>query len=270
MRAVAAPDITNVRFIAAAGPPAASLALMLALCLNAGVDRADVALCAVAGVACLWVLRPLIASQRFGEPPLAAAVAFAVAATACLAGVMFVAAAAWGTASVLWLRPRLRPDIAPHAAKWAPAAAMLVPWVWADGEWIGWQMRMSGAAAAGECLSLVSSEVAVRGTTVSVGGLHLDVAAACAGLSTLQLFLAGGLVAAACRQKTVIGVLAWLPAIVAFAWVANVARVVALGSVAVVDPGWVTDATHDALSWLTVATAAAIAAAALPRPEVAA
>ena len=254
---------------AAAGPPLGVLLALIGLCMGRGVGLAEAA-CGVAGgfAAAAWVARRAAFGRLTGPRVVAAGVGATLVAVAVLAEVWAAAAVAWAGFSAAWVGGFLNEDDRRALRPWWPAAAMLVPWVWADGQWLGWQMRMTGAAAAEQTLSACFGGVDREGTTVLLGAVRLDVSAACAGLTTLQVLLAAGLAAAAMRFGRLWLVLTSLPLVAAFAWAANVARIVGLGVLArTLGPDYATGSAHDLLGWGVVAAAGFACVQLMPRPK---
>ena len=135
-----------------------------------------------------------------------------------------------------------------------PILLFIVPWVWADGWWLGYTMRITGAAGAAEILSCFMPTVARQGTTVAVGDVGLDVAAACAGLNTIQVFLLIGTLVTAYSQRSLRLTMLAIPAMLALAWITNTTRIVGLGLVAATaGASWATGTTHDAIGWVLLA-----------------
>ena len=141
-----------------------------------------------------------------------------------------------------WTRQTLRP--------WWPVAVMAVPWVWADAWWLGWQMRLTSAAAAELLLSPVVPELTRNGTSLVASGVCIDVAASCAGLGLLQATLTLGLAAAAFLTRSAALTVCAAPLLIAVAWVTNVARVVLLTLVAVFgNPDLASSTLHDIIGY---------------------
>jgi len=119
-------------------------------------------------------------------------------------------------------------------ARWrtVAVAALAVPWIAADASALGWGFRWTGAWAAGGIFDLAGLAVTRAGTSLQVEDQPLAVDAACAGLDTLQATLVAGLWLA----ETLRTPGAWWRAVAMLpllAWLANTARIVLLGAVAV-------------------------------------
>lgn len=178
----------------------------------------------------------------------------------------------WLTISVGWslltyasVRRFLDEPAVSQVRPWWPVLLMVVPWVWADGWWLGYSIRTTGSVAAEWLLGLAFDDVSRSGTTVHVAGVSLSVEAACAGLNTLQAFLLVGLAGAALSFGRFWTTCAAIPVAFAMAWIANTARVVVLGAIAAtVGPDWATGSTHDFLGWVTLGAAALLFANLLP------
>lgn len=154
------------------------------------------------------------------------------------AGAVMVAAAGlalgwvWPSALALaWVAGRGGRD---RLARWQAMTMALfaVPWLAADATALGWGFRWTGAWAAGGIFDLAGLAVTRAGTALQIEDQPLAVDAACAGLDTLQATLVAGLWLAA-GLRTARGWTSAVSALPLLAWVANTARIVMLGAVAV-------------------------------------
>lgn len=138
----------------------------------------------------------------------------------------------WPSALALaWVLGRGEPA---GLARWRVVAlgALATPWIAADATALGWGFRYSGAWAAGGIFDLAGLAVTRSGTSLQIEDQPLAVDAACAGLDTLQATLVAGLWLA----ETLRTPGAWWRAaamLPLLAWLANTARIVMLGAVAV-------------------------------------
>ena len=134
---------------------------------------------------------------------------------------------------------------------------MAVPWVWADGWWLGWQLRMAAASAAHFVLTPVLPDLLRQGTSLIAGGVEVDVAASCAGLGMFQATLIVGLAGVAYATRSAAWTVCSLPLLVLFAWAINTLRVVALTLVAVFgSPQLAGKTLHDAIGFALLGLAA--------------
>jgi exosortase/archaeosortase family protein len=177
---------------------------------------------AVAAVFCLsrWWRRPP------GAPGIAEAVALTLAAIGLTLGWAWPAAAAFA-----WVLGRGETAGLP---RWriAAMAAMSVPWLASDATALGWAFRWTGAWAAGGIFDLSGLAVTRAGTALQIEDQPIAVDAACAGLDTLQATLVAGLWLAD-YLRTPRGWLWAVAPLPLLAWMANTARIVVLGAVAV-------------------------------------
>jgi exosortase/archaeosortase family protein len=114
----------------------------------------------------------------------------------------------------------------------AAMAAMSVPWLASDATALGWGFRWTGAWAAGGIFDLSGLAVTRAGTALQIEDQPIAVDAACAGLDTLQATLVAGLWLAD-SLRTARGWLWAVAPLPLLAWLANTARIVLLGAVAV-------------------------------------
>lgn len=119
-------------------------------------------------------------------------------------------------------------------ARWQAAAmaGLAVPWLAADATALGWFFRWTGAWAAAGVFDAAGLAVTRAGTALQVEDQPLAVDAACAGLDTLQATLVAGLWLAA-GLRTAGGWVRAVAVLPLLAWLANTARIVMLGAVAV-------------------------------------
>ena len=111
-------------------------------------------------------------------------------------------------------------------------ALLSLPWLATDGTSLALAFRHSAAWTTEAFFQVFGFAVSREGTTLTIEGQPLAVAAACAGLDTLHATLVAGawLAAALRRRKLFWSAVAALPLL---AWVANTSRVIALGGVAI-------------------------------------
>jgi exosortase/archaeosortase family protein len=162
----------------------------------------------------------------------AVAVGVGHAAAVMVAAVGLALGWAWPAALALaWVAGR---GEAPGLVRWQAGAmaCFSVPWLVADATALGWGFRWTGAAAAAGLFDLSGLAVTRSGTALQIEDQPLAVDAACAGLDTLQATLVAGLWLAA-GLRTARG-WAWAVAVLPpLVWLANTARIVVLGAVAV-------------------------------------
>jgi exosortase/archaeosortase family protein len=215
-----------------------SLGLVLAVAVAAGIWLRDPgwrtvaadtlpALAAFPLVA--WLGRPW--SWRSGEirPPVGALLAGAgLILTGSMLGVTAVLAAGWCVGVGGWLRRELERGGEAMPIRWLVVLFCGFPWVALDGQAVGWWFRFSGAAVAEGFFSGLGFAVAREGTLLRVQGLPLAVDAACSGLNVLQAMLLAGTALAALLLQ---GRRYWagLALLLPLAWLANTARIIALG-----------------------------------------
>ena len=187
-----------------------------------GVAAMEQAGAAVAAFLAAWRWRSQAARPLTGAD--AGALAFAAAGLAL----------GWAWPAALALALTLGRGEPAGLARWRIAAlgALAAPWIAADAVALGWGFRYTGAWAAGGVFDLAGLAVTRSGTSLQIEDQPLAVDAACAGLDTLQSTLVAGLWLAE-TLRTPAGwwrAVAMLPLL---AWLANTARIVMLGAVAV-------------------------------------
>ena len=247
--------------------PAATLLAMSSAAVDAGVPISEAAMCL--GVAAVLVanLRKLPASETPAPWPKRRLALAAV-------GLGFgVAVGSWLFAAIAWMHLS-RSAITRHfndaerrrLRAWWPVAVMAVPWVWADAWWLGWQMRLSSASAAGGLLASFLPSLSQQGTTLVIDGIAIDVAASCAGLGLLQATLTLGLAGVAFASRNAFVTVASVPLLVLVAWGVNVVRIVALSLVAVFgSPELAGKTLHDAIGYGLLVVLATLGWAAFDR-----
>ncbi len=102
---------------------------------------------------------------------------------------------------------------------------LVLPWIEHDFQKVGWIFRISAADLTDEVFSGLGFMVIRQGVNLYINGIRMEVAASCAGLGTLQLFLMASIYLAAYRfpkQK-----MFWMVAILSIplAWAANFCRI---------------------------------------------
>lgn len=168
--------------------------------------------------------------------------AFLHAPSMVVAGLLFVAgsaldlcslcAAAWVAGLWAWLRARATPETLGRARRLLPLAFLAFPWVILDLQSLGWYFRLSGAWCSEHLFGLLGLQVSRAGVDLVVQGLPISVVAACSGLQVLQsLLIAGTFLVYVLLGDT--RVYWWnVAALAVAAWVANTARIAAIGAAA--------------------------------------
>lgn len=234
----------------AAGP---SLALVVwnAAAVVAGVPIGESLVCVAVGAVLLRAAlqRPLLTEPARWPKRRLALAAVSVAAGWLFQSWLLIALGGMHVARsglTRWFADADRATLRP----WWPVAVMTVPWVWADGWWLGWEMRLSAASTAAALVAPFLDGVSQQGTSILVDRVRIDVAASCAGLGLLQATLTLGLAAAAYATRSAAKTVLAAPLLVAIAWAANVARVIALTLVAVLgSPELASSTLHDAIGY---------------------
>lgn len=148
-----------------------------------------------------------------------------------LTGFILPQALGWTWAFLLWARSSVASSALPVSRSWI-AFLFVFPWITHDFPGVGWWFRLSGAAVSGSVFHLLGFPVIREGTRLLVGGLPVNVEAACAGMGLLQGLLVAGVVLLLFYFPTGRTFYVLLPAIPLLAWVANTARIAGITAVA--------------------------------------
>ena len=148
-----------------------------------------------------------------------------------LTGLVIPQALGWTWAFFLWSRASVASSALPVGRSWI-AFSFVFPWITHDFPAVGWWFRLTGAAASGSVFHLLGFPVAREGTRLLVGGLPVNVEAACAGMGLLQGLLVAGVVLLLLYFPTGRTFYFLLPAIPVLAWVSNTARITGITAVA--------------------------------------
>jgi len=148
-----------------------------------------------------------------------------------LTGLILPQALGWTWAFALWARRSIASSALPVARSWI-AFLFLFPWITHDFPVVGWWFRLSGAAVSGTLFHALGFPVAREGTRLLVGGLPVNVEAACAGMGLLQGLLVAGVVLLLFYFPSGKMFYILLPAIPLLAWVSNTARIAGITAVA--------------------------------------
>lgn len=183
--------------------------------------------------------------------------ALAVVSLGFVAGLLFdlllPIAIAWSALLWAWLSSRLPEDGLPRVRRLLLLTLLVFPWADLDIKPVHWAMRISAAIVSQHVLTWGGLPTAREGTLLLVAGHPVEISEDCAGGETLHAMLVVGLAAAYVYLERR-SLVAWLPVLCGFAWLANTLRVL-LVSVAV---GGFPDSpylawVHDAGGWLVVA-----------------
>ena len=148
-----------------------------------------------------------------------------------MTGIVFPQAVGWTWAFFLWSRASVASSALPVGRSWI-AFFFVFPWITHDFPAVGWWFRLSGAAASGAVFQLLGFPVVRVGTRLLVGGLPVNVEAACAGMGLLQGLLVAGVVLLLLYFPTGRMFYYLLPAIPVLAWASNTARIAGITAVA--------------------------------------
>lgn len=179
----------------------------------------------------LFMHRPVAWKPAPLPPPLAWAGPAALFVAGNMMGLILPQAAGWTWAFILWSRASVASSALPVGRSWI-AFFFVFPWITHDFPGVGWWFRLSGAAVCGAVFRLLGFPVAREGTRLLVGGLPVNVEAACAGMGLLQGLLVAGVVLLLLYFPTGRTFYLLLPAIPALAWVSNTARIAGITGVA--------------------------------------
>lgn len=154
--------------------------------------------------------------------------------TGIMTDVTFLLAAGWVLMFSAWLEARIVKEDLFRIRRLLIFPLLAFPWVVLDGKLIGWWFRLSGAAVSAQVFEMMGREAEAMGTSIVIDGLNVEVEEACAGIGALQSMLIAGSMAA----YSILGnsprywwnVLFLVP----LAWMANVARILGLSTVALV------------------------------------
>jgi exosortase/archaeosortase family protein len=148
-----------------------------------------------------------------------------------LSGLVLPQALGWVWAFVLWAGASVASSALPITRSWI-AFFFLFPWITHDFPVVGWWFRLSGAAVSGWIFEALGFPVLREGTRLLVGGLPVNVEAACAGTGLLQSLLVAGVVLLLVYFPTGRAFYFLLPAIPVLAWISNTARIAGITGVA--------------------------------------
>lgn len=174
--------------------------------------------------------------REVGEPLVQSLVVAGV--LAMLGGIMidvtFLLAAGWVLLLSAWTEARVEKGDLPRVRRLMIFPLLAFPWVVLDGKLIGWWFRLSGAWVTAGFFELTGREAEAIGTSILIDGFSVEVEEACAGIGALQSMLIAGSMAA----YFILGDSPrywWNVAmLVPLAWMANVARILGLSTVALV------------------------------------
>lgn len=222
---VPTPDRSSLPRLACAATLAA---LAIWICLQGGEDLFSLGL--AAGFL-LFMHRPV----RWKDAPLPGLAAWvgpaALFVAGNLTGFLLPQAIGWTWAYAIWARNSIASSALPVTRSWI-AFLFLFPWITHDFPAVGWWFRLSGAAVSGAVFHTLGFPVAREGTRLLVGGLPVNVEAACAGMGLLQGLLVTGVVLLLFYFPSGRAFYFLLPAIPLLAWVSNTARIAGITAVA--------------------------------------
>lgn len=175
-----------------------------------------------------WKLReleePLVPSRLAGG------------AVVMLGGVMtdvtLLLAVGWLLLLSAWVEARVEKSELPRIRRLMIFPLLAFPWVILDGKLIGWWFRLSGAWVSAGMFEMAGVEAYASGTSIVIDGFNVEVEEACAGIGALQSMLIAGSMAAFFILGN--GSRYWpnVLFLVPLAWMANVARIMGLSTVA--------------------------------------
>jgi exosortase/archaeosortase family protein len=161
---------------------------------------------------------------------------------------------AWSALLWAWLSARLSDEALPRIRRLLLLTLLIFPWADIDIKPIHWAMRISAAGVSQHLLTWVGLPTTREGAMLCVAGQNVEISKDCAGGETLHAMLVVGLASAYVYLDRRQSILAWLPALCVFAWVANTLRVLLIALAVGCFPGsryvdWV----HDGGGLLVVA-----------------
>ncbi len=109
---------------------------------------------------------------------------------------------------------------------------MAFPWMALDGDWVSTYFRLTAAGTAEWVFSLMAFSVERSGTALTIQGLPVSVDEACSGLGVLQAVMIAGVVLLDAVIPQSFRYWIQIPLLILIAWLANVARVLALACAA--------------------------------------
>lgn len=138
----------------------------------------------------------------------------------------FVLAVFWTMIMWFLFSPRLDKDKRPAVKRLLILPLLAFPWLFIEGDFIGWWFRLSSAWVSAHIFSFMGFDVLHEGTHIIVQGLPVGIGNACSGLNTLQsMLIAGSALAYIYLGDRVVY---WLDLIliIALAWTANTIRII--------------------------------------------
>ena len=170
-----------------------------------------------------------------------------------ITGSTLLLALGWTSLLWSWLTVRLEAESRQSVKRLLILPIMAFPWILLDGQMIGWWFRLSGTRVAGNLFSAFGFNVVQEGTRLLVHGVPIDVAAACAGLNTLQsMIIAGSALAFVILGNHRVY---WfnLMFLVILSWMANTLRIIAICWAAVmISPAFAAGFFHKWGGWLVL------------------
>ena len=192
-------------------------------------DLQDTLPCLLAFPTACWLGRPW--SWRETSRPLNTA-AVAGCSVLCLSGIAFdstfILAATWTWASAIWLKTCLDDDAWTRVRPLLLVVFLGFPWIFIDGQTMGWWFRLTGANAVGTVFRALGVDVKQQGTSLLIQGMPMDVEPACGGMNTLQSLLLGGVAMAYVSFGHTRRFWLNLPLLLPAAWIANTLRLIVI------------------------------------------
>jgi len=192
-------------------------------------DMQDTLPCLLAFPAAYWLGRP----WEWREPPRPMnTAAIAGCAALCLAGIALdstiILTIAWTLAASVWLKACLNGDAWPRVRPLLAVIALGFPWLYIDGQIMGWWFRLTGATAVGTVFHTLGIDVKQQGTSLLIQGMPMDIEPACGGMNTLQSLLLGGVAMAYVSFGHSRRFWLNLPLLLPAAWLANTLRLIVI------------------------------------------
>lgn len=145
-----------------------------------------------------------------------------------LSNVTLLLSVAWVILLWSWLSKRLVAEDLSRTKKLLVLPMMAFPWVFLDGDVLGWSFRLSAAWSVETFLQSIGVMVTREGTHMMVSNAPVSVDASCSGLKVLQAMLIAGSTIAYFQLGDTKYYWWSIPCLILTAWFANTLRVLAL------------------------------------------
>jgi exosortase/archaeosortase family protein len=132
---------------------------------------------------------------------------------------------AWSCFLWMWLQARLNEETLVNLKPGFPLLVLGFPWLFLDGEIIGWWFRITGSWITEQLFSSAGFEVVRQGTFLLINNQPFSVDSACSGINTLQSLLIAGVYLGSSILKQQFRIIWGVPFLFFIAWLANTIRI---------------------------------------------